>query len=71
MSKDERCHDDPRRKPRTLGRLVRDRRGAAIPEYALLLVVFGIPVATGMYAAGKKLVESYGHVRDHVLSSVP
>jgi len=71
MSKNEHRYDEPRRKPRALGRLVRDRRGAALPEYALLLVLFGIPVAAGIYAGGKKLVESYGNVRDHVLSSVP
>jgi len=54
-----------------LARLIRNRKGVVLSEYAFLLVVFGIPVVTGMYAAGTKIVQFYGDVRDHALSSHP
>ncbi len=49
----------------------RSSRGVVMVEYALLLVLVGVPVMVGTAAAGVALVKGYGNMRNDQLHRGP
>ena len=49
----------------------RGLRGAVMTEYALLLLVFAIPVMAGLVIGGIRMLEGYTTTRDQMLSPFP
>lgn len=54
----------------TMG-MKRNRRGAVMVEYALVLAFVAAPAMTGIFAAGGMMLQNYLAFRTHIVSSVP
>jgi Flp pilus assembly pilin Flp len=60
-----------KRKTSILAQVLRNRRGAIMVEYAMLLTLVGMPVALGCVAGGVAMLKQYVAARDAILSPHP
>ena len=56
---------------RAIRMLRRDKRGAVLVEYSLVLVAVGLPAVAGISAGGVSMYQNYQNCRSAMLQSNP